>query len=77
MISILDFDDRNRAYVSEDEFMDYLAKTAYSSDYTKTGRRECQVGDKDWRMCECLLYYNSGGCLLALYNRDFGYGEIM
>lgn len=36
---------------------------------TKTGQRECKVGDNDQRTCECLLYYNSWGCLLAVYNR--------
>ena len=75
-MDVFDFNDRNQAYVSEQEFMDYLSRTAYHDDYTKTGQRECQVSDEDWRMCECLLYYNSGGCLLALYNRDFNYGEI-
>lgn len=36
---------------------------------------EKRAGDKDWRICECLVYFNSVGCKLALYNRDFGYGE--
>ena len=76
-MTAFDFDDRNRAYVSEQEFMDYLSRTAYHDDYTKVVQMECQVGEKDWRRCECLVYYNSGGCKLALYNRDFNYGEIL
>lgn len=76
-MNILNFDDRGHAHVSEQEFLDYLAKTAYKDDYTKVSRRECQVGEKDWRICECLLYYNSGGCLLAIYNRDYNYGELI
>lgn len=76
-MTVFDFDDRNRAYVSEQEFMDYLSRTAYHDDYTKVEQIECQVGEKDWRQCECLVYYNSGGCKLALYNRDFNYGEIL
>ena len=56
--------------------MDYLAKTAERDDYTKVMRKECQVGEKDWRECECLVYFNSAGCKLALYNRDYNYGEI-
>ena len=71
----LTFDERNRAYVSEQEFMDYLAQTADAGDYTKDMEVECQVGEKDWRVCDCTLYYNSAGCKLALYNRDFNYGE--
>jgi len=70
------FDNRGRAYVSEQEFMDYLSKSAYHDDYTQESREECQVNDKDWKMCECLLYFNGGGCLLARYNRDFSYGEL-
>ena len=61
----IDLDERSRAHVSEQEFMDYLAKTAERDDYTK-----------DWRECECRVYFNSAGCKLALYNRDYNYGEI-
>lgn len=70
------FDSNNRAHVPEQEFMDYIARTAEHGDYTRERRVECQVREKDWRMCECLLYFNSAGCKLALYNRDFNYGEI-
>ena len=75
-MNVFDFNDRGQAHVSEQEFMDYLARTAQRDDYIKVMQRECQVGDKDWRLCECLLYYNGGGCLLALYNRDYNYGEL-
>ncbi len=75
-MTALDFDDRSRATVLECEFMDYLARTAERDDYTRECRVECQVGEKDWRECDCLLYFNSAGCKLALYNRDFEYGEV-
>ena len=77
LMTILDFDDRNRAYVSEQEFLDYLSRTAYHNDYTKVVQIECHVGKNDWRQCECLAYYNSGGSMLALYNREYNYGEIL
>ena len=75
-MNVLDFNDRGQAYVSEEEFMDYLSKTAKRGDYTKVVQRECQVEEKDWRWCECLVYYNSAGCMLASYNRDYNYGEV-
>ena len=75
-MTALDFDERGQAHVSEQEFMDYLVKTAERDDYTKVMTKECQVGEKDWRMCECLVYFNSAGCKLAQYNRDFNYGEV-
>ena len=75
-MNVFDFNDRGRAHVSEQEFMDYLAKTSYPDDYTKISEMECEVDDKNRTRCECLLYYNSNGCLLASYNRDFGYGEL-
>lgn len=75
-MTILDFDNKNRAYVSEQDFMDYLSRKAYRDDYTKVVQTECQVKEKDWRLCECLVYYNSAGCRLALYNRNYNYGEI-
>lgn len=73
----LNFDDRNRAYVGETEFFDYLAKTAQRGDYTKVMLIECQVGEKNWRKCECNVYFNSAGCRLALYNRYACYGELI
>ena len=76
-MTVFDFDDRNRAKVSEVEFMDYLLRTAYHDDYTREERMECLIDDNDWRMCNCLVYYNSGGCRLALYNRDFNYGQLL
>lgn len=76
-MTVLDLDDRNRVSVSEQEFLEYLSRTAYHDDYTKEVRLECQVAEKDWRMCDCLAYYNSVGCMLAVYNRDYNYGEIL
>lgn len=76
-MNVLDFNDRGRAYVSEQEFMEYLAKTALRGDYTKSLRAECEVNDKDYRVCDFIGYYNEGGCLLARYNRDFNYGELI
>lgn len=58
----LEFDDYNRAYVSEDEFMAYLQQTAQDDDYTK---------EKDG----VVYYFNGGGCKLAEYHRNEGYGE--
>lgn len=75
-MTALDFDDRGRAYVNETEFFDYLAKTARRDDYTKVMLIECQVGEKYWCKCECVVYFNSAGCKLALYNRYANYGEV-
>ena len=76
-MTVFDFNDRGQAHVSEQEFMDYLAKTARRDDYTKRVFSECQVTDRYWVMCECINYYNGGGCLLARYNLDFNYGELI
>lgn len=76
MAKFIDFDEKGRAHVSEQEFMDYLYRRAVKGDYTKETECECEVGDKDWRYCECLNYYNSFGCLLAQYNRSFNYGRV-
>lgn len=58
----LEFDDYGRAYVSEEEFMAYLQQTAQDDDYTK---------EKDG----VVYYFNGGGCKLAEYHRNEGYGE--
>ena len=57
----LDFDERGRAYVSEDTFMGYLEQYAVEGDYTR---------EKD----DVVYYYNSAGCNLAEYHRKEGYG---
>lgn len=61
-MKILDFDEYNRAHVSEDEFMAYLQQTAQEGDYTK---------ERD----EVVYYYNSFGCKLAEYHRNEGWGQ--
>ena len=58
----LEFDDYNRAYVSEEEFMEYLQQTAQESDYTRERNG-------------VVYYYNSAGCILAEYHRKEQYGE--
>lgn len=61
-MKILDFDDYGRAYVTEDEFMAYLKQTAQDDDYTK-------------EIDGVVYYYNGGGCKLAEYHRNEGYGQ--
>lgn len=58
----LEFDDYGRAYVSEEEFMAYLQQNAQDGDYTK---------ERDG----VVYYFNGGGCKLAEYHRNEGYGE--
>jgi hypothetical protein len=61
-ISIFDFDDRNRAFVSEEQFREYLQATAEDDDYER---------ERDG----VVYFYNGGGCLLAEYHRQEGYGQ--
>ena len=76
-MTAFDLDKMNRAYVPEQEFVDFLLKKAFHNDYMEEETRECEVGYKGHlRMCNCLSYYNSDGHVLAIYNRDFSYGEI-
>lgn len=63
-VSILDFDDRNRAYVSEDRFREYLQQTAEEGDYERERN-------------DVVFFYNSFGCLLAEYHRKEGYGMTL
>jgi len=60
-IIFLDFDDHGRAFVSEERFREYLQATAEEGDY----ERECNG---------VVYFYNGGGCLLAEYHRQEGYG---
>lgn len=60
-MSTLDFNDRGQAFVSFPEFDDFMNERLEQDDYTK--------GDGG-----ITCYYNSGGCLLAKYDNNEGYG---
>jgi hypothetical protein len=61
-MTVFDFDEYGKAHVPEEEFMAYLEKTEEPDDYVRV------VNDK-------VLYYNGGGCLLAEYDRNEGWGR--
>lgn len=60
-IIFLDFDDRNRAFVNEERFREYLQATAEEGDYERERNG-------------VVYFYNGGGCLIAEYHRQEGYG---
>lgn len=60
-IIFLDFDDRNRAFVSEEQFREYLQATAEEGDYERERNG-------------VVYFYNGGGCVIAEYHRQEGYG---
>lgn len=60
-MSTLDFNDRGQAFVSFAEFDDFMNERLEQDDYTK------EDGGITY-------YYNSGGCLLANYDNNEGYG---
>lgn len=57
----LDFNDRGQANVSFSEFDNYMNERKEQGDYTE---------EKDG----ITYYYNGGGCLLAKYDNNEGYG---
>lgn len=61
VMTALDFNDKGRANVSFNEFNNYMNERKEQSDYT-----EEKYG--------ITYYYNSGGCLLAKYDNNEGYG---
>lgn len=61
-MTALDFNDRGRAFVSFDEFNDFMNERMEEGDYIK---------EKDEIT---YYYYNSGGCLLAKYDNNEGFG---
>ena len=65
-MSVNDFNDKGRAYVSEDEFFEYVERTAIDGDTKKV--------HIDNEGQEVVWYCNSFGCKLAEYNRTEGYG---
>lgn len=60
-VIFLDFDDRNRAFVSEERFREYLQATAEEGDYERERNG-------------VVYFYNGGGCVIAEYHRQEGYG---
>lgn len=60
-MSTLDFNDRGQAFVSFPEFDDFMNERLEQDDYTK------EDGGITY-------YYDSGGCLLAKYDNNEGYG---
>lgn len=60
-MSTLDFNDRGQAFVSFAEFENYMNERLEQGDYAK------ENGGVTY-------YYNSGGCLLAKYDNNEGYG---
>lgn len=65
-MSVLDFDDRDRAHVSEAEFTSFL--------YSHYGVNE---GDHTKVVNDVVYFCNSAGCKLALYDRREEYGQII
>ena len=61
IMTALDFNDRGQANVSFSEFDTYMNGIKEQGDYTK---------EKDG----ITYYYNGGGCLLAKYDNNEGYG---
>lgn len=57
----LEFDDYNRAYVSEDAFLGYLSDTYQEGDYYEERNG-------------VVYFFNGGGCKLAEYHLNEGYG---
>ena len=60
-MTALDFNDKGQANVSFGEFDNYINERKEQSDYTE---------EKDG----ITYYYNGGGCLLAKYDNNEGYG---
>ena len=60
-MTALDFNDRGQAFVSFDEFNNYMIEYKEHGDYTE---------DKDG----ITYYYNSGGCLIGKYDNNEGFG---
>lgn len=60
-MTALDFNDRGQANVSFSEFDNYMDERKEQDDYTE---------EKDG----ITYYYNCGGCLLAKYDNNEGYG---
>lgn len=61
IMTALDFNDRGQANVSFGEFDNYMNERMEHGDYTE---------EKDG----ITYYYNCGGCLLAKYDNNEGYG---
>ena len=61
IMTALDFNDRGQANVSFSEFDNYMNERMEHGDYTE---------EKDG----ITYYYNCGGCLLAKYDNNEGYG---
>ena len=61
IMTALDFNDRGHANVSFSEFDNYMNERREHGDYTE---------EKDG----ITYYYNCGGCLLAKYDNNEGYG---
>ena len=61
VMTALDFNDRGQANVSFSEFNNYMNERKEHGDYTE---------EKDG----ITYYYNGGGCLLARYDNNEGYG---
>ena len=61
IMTALDFNDRGQANVSFSEFDNYMNERNEHGDYTE---------EKDG----ITYYYNCGGCLLAKYDNNEGYG---
>lgn len=59
-MTALDFNDRGRAFVSFDEFNNYMNERLEGGDYTK---------EKDG-----ITYYYNSGVLLAKYDNNEGFG---
>lgn len=55
------FNDKGQAFVSFAEFDNYMNERLEQGDYTR-------------EKCGITYYYNSGGCLLAKYDNNEGYG---
>lgn len=60
-MTALDFNDRGQAFVSFDEFNNYMDERLEEGDYTE---------DKDG----ITYYYNIGGCLIGKYDNNEGFG---
>lgn len=60
-MSTWEFNDKGQAFVSFAEFDNYMNERLEQGDYTK------EYGSNTY-------FYNSGGCLLAKYDNNAGYG---
>lgn len=60
-MTALDFNDRGQAFVSFDEFNNYMNERLEEGDYTK---------EKDG----ITYYYNCGSCLIGKYDNNEGFG---